>query len=357
MRARSYEVFMRECLRLAEKGRGFVNPNPMVGAVVVKNGRIIGRGYHKRLGSAHAEIEALRKAGARAAGATLYVSLEPCCHFGKTPPCTDAIIHAKIRRVICAVRDPNSVARGGADMLRRAGIEVFVGVIERAARDLNEAFFTLHEKRRPFVALKFAASLDGKLATRTGDSKWITNAKARAYARQLRGEYQAVLVGINTVLKDDPHLGVRAGGKRDPLRIILDSRLQIPLKSIVLRDSNVLVVTTNRASRRKKRMLEARGVNVYVMSGSHISIKELLRVLRERQILRVLVEGGGEVLGSFIDAKVADKVYAFYAPILIGGKRSASIGRAGARSMQNAMRLRDTSVEYFGDNILIVGKL
>lgn len=355
MRPRSDEVFMRECLRLAAKGRGRVEPNPMVGAVVVKNGKIVGKGYHRRFGAAHAEIEALRLAGARAAGATLYVNLEPCAHFGKTPPCVDAIIKADVRRVVCATRDPNTVARGGIEKLRRVGIAVSIGCMGKEARELNEAFFTFHEKNRPFVALKFAASFDGKLGTRTGDSKWITNEKARAFARKLRGEYQAVLVGINTVLKDDPHLGARARGKRDPLRVILDSRLRIPLKSKVLRDSNVLVVTTNRASKRKKRMLEARGPTVYVMQGQHISIKELFRVLRERHIINVLVEGGGEVLGSFIDAKVDDKVYAFYAPILIGGARSLTINGRGVRTLADAHRFKKIFIEHFTNDVLVIG--
>lgn len=353
MRAHSDEVFMRECLRLAAKGRGHVSPNPMVGAVVVKAGRIVGRGYHKRFGSSHAEIEAIRKAGGRAVGATLYVNLEPCCHFGKTPPCTDAIVRAKIRRVVCAVRDPNSVARGGIEKLKRAGIVVSIGCMEKEARELNETFFTFHEKRRPFVALKFAASLDGKLATASGDSKWITNEKARAYARKLRGEYQAVLVGVNTILKDDPHLGVRWRGMRDPLRVVLDSTLRVPFSPKFLRDSNVLIVTTRRASERKKRSLEARGVTVHVMSGSRLSIKELLRVLQKMNIISVLVEGGGEVLGSFIDAKVADKVYAFYAPILIGGKEAVSIGGEGARSFKNILRFSEVSIKSFGDNFFV----
>lgn len=352
---RSDEVFMREALQLAKKGRGFVNPNPMVGAVIVKHGRIVGRGYHKRFGSSHAEVEALHHAGKRARGATLYVNLEPCCHFGKTPPCTDAIIHAKIRRVVSATRDPNRVARGGADMLRRVGIEVSVGVMEKSARDLNEAFFTFYEKRRPFIALKFAASLDGKLATASGDSKWITNEKARAYARSLRGEYQAVLVGINTVLKDDPHLGARQAGMRDPLRIIVDSKLRVPLHSKVLRDLNVLVVTTARASKRKKRMLERQGVSIHVMSGSRTSIKQLLTVLREKKIISVLVEGGGEILGSFIDAKLADKVYAFYAPMLIGGAQSRMISGRGANTLADSSRFEKISIERFGDDVLLIG--
>lgn len=356
MRLRSDELFMRECLRLAVKGRGHVNPNPMVGAVVVKSGKIVGRGYHQRVGAPHAEVEALRDAGKRARGATLYTSLEPCCHFGRTPPCTDAIVRAGIKRVVCATLDPNPRVSGrGVKILKKKDIRVSIGLLKKEAHLLNEVFFTFHKKKRPFVALKFAASLDGKLATRSRESKWITNEKARSFARVLRGEYQAVLVGVNTVLKDDSHLGFRKSGKRDPLRVVLDSTLRTPLSAKVLRDSNVLIIATTRASKRKKRLLEARGADVYVMSDSHISIKRLLTVLRERNVISILVEGGGGVLGSFIDAKVADKVYAFYAPILIGGEKSASVEGEGIRLVKDALHLKDISIERFGNNILIVG--
>ncbi len=355
MHSRSDGSFMVECLRLAERGRGWVNPNPMVGAVLVKNGRIIARGYHKQVGLPHAEIEALKRAGTKARGATLYVNLEPCNHFGRTPPCTDAVIAAGIRRVVCAAQDPHAIARGGIEKLRKAGIQVSLGVCEKEARELNEAFFTFHEKGRPLVAIKFAVSLDGKLATRTGDSKWITNEKARSFARALRGEHQSVLVGINTVLKDDPHLGVRQRGRRDPLRIIIDSTLRIPFRAKVLRDSNVLVITTTRGSAAKKKHLEARGVHVRVIQGSRISVKKLLTVLREKEIVSVFVEGGGEVLGSFIDAKIADKVYAFYAPLIIGGAGSSTIGGRGARTLGEALRLKHVTIRPFKNDVLVEG--
>src|SRR3990167_1206134 len=223
------ETFMDEALWLAKKGAGWTAPNPMVGAVVVKSGKIIGRGYHRRAGSAHAEIEALAAAGRSARGATLYVNLEPCAHFGKTPPCTEAIINAGIKRVVCSAIDPNPQVQGrGVARLKQFGIAVSISVRKEEARSLNEVFFVFHEKKRPFVALKFAMSLDGKLAARTGDSKWITGGKARSFARDLRGNYQAILVGVNTVIRDNPHLGARTKGKKDPLRIILDSRLHIP---------------------------------------------------------------------------------------------------------------------------------
>ena len=351
------EAFMRECLRLARKGRSFTAPNPMVGAVVVYGGRIISRGWHRRYGAPHAEVEALARAGLHAKGATLYVNLEPCRHFGKTPPCTEAILRAGIARVVCAARDPNGLAHGGFERLCRAGISVSIGILEKEARELNEAFYTFYEKGRPFIALKFAASLDGKLATRTGDSKWITNKKARSFARALRGEYQAVLVGINTVIKDDPHLGVRQNGTQDPLRIILDSKLRIPLDAKVLRDSHVLIATTAGAPKRKKKLLETLGVSVRVLPGTAVSIQRLLALLKKAGIISVLVEGGGEVLASFLDARAVDKVYAFYAPTLLGGGRSVSIGGEGIGRVSEALRLQKVFIKRFQDNHLVSGSL
>ncbi len=354
---RGDDVFMREALRLAKKGAGRTGSNPLVGAIIVRGGRIVGRGYHRGFGMPHAEIEALRVAGEKARGAILYTTLEPCRHFGKTPPCAEAIVKCGILRVVCATRDPHRVARGGVEKLRKAGIRVSVGICAREARGLNEVFFTFHEKKRPFVALKFAASLDGKLATRTGDSKWITDKRARSYARKLRGMYPAVLVGIDTVIADDPHLGARTKGLPDPLRIVLDSRLRIPLSARVLRDSNVLIATTKHAPARKKKLLENRGARILTFGSSHISPKQLLVALHKMSIVSVLVEGGGKVLGSFIDAGFADKVYAFYAPILIGGKRAVAIGGKGVSRISDAPRLTRASIHSFDEDVLIVGSL
>lgn len=305
--------FLLETLKLAKKGLGWTNPNPMVGAVIVKDGQIIGKGYHKKFGFPHAEIEALRSCQ-EAKGATLYVNLEPCVHFGKTPPCVDEIIKAGIKKVICCALDPNPKTHGqGIARLKKAGILTKVGLLEDEARRLNEAFFTFHEKKRPFVTIKFACSLDGKIATSTGDSKWITNEKARYYARSLRAKYQAVLVGKNTFLKDHPHLGVRIKDKKDPLRIVL-------------------------------------GLNL-----NPKNIQDLLFTLREKEIISVLVEGGGKTLGSFIDAKVIDKVYAFYAPILIGGERAVSISGKGAPTISQSLHLKNISFKKFDDNFLVTG--
>lgn len=324
---------MKRAILLAKKGLSWTNPNPLVGAVIVKNGKVIGEGFHHKVGLAHGEIEALSSLKMSAKGATMYVNLEPCVHTDKrTPPCTESIIKSGIKKVICATLDPNPKVNGlGVKRLEEAGIEVSVGLMEKEARQLNETYFTFHTKKRPFIALKFASSLDGKIATYTGESKWITNDDARKYARQLRFNFQAVLVGINTVLKDDPHLGVRSKGKKDPLRIVLGSNLKIPLTAQVLRDNNIL-------------------------AEEHISIEKLLKKLYKRGIISVLVEGGSEVLGSFIDSKLVDKVYVFLAPIIIGGKDAkTSVSGQGVSEIKDALQLRGISFKKFDSDFLITG--
>lgn len=351
------EVFMKQALTLANKGMGWTNPNPMVGAVLVKNGRVIGKGYHKKAGLDHAEIEALKSSKVSPQGSTLYVNLEPCCHFGKTPPCVDAIIEANVASVICSTLDPNPKVSGkGVDKLRKAGINVSIGILESEARALNEVFFTYHTKRRPFIALKFASSLDGKIATKTGDSKWITNEKARQFARNLRSQYQAVLVGVNTIIQDNPHLGVRVKDKKDPLRIILDPGLRIPLNCQALRDENVLIVTTSKSSDKKSSLLKQKGVAILKSSDNEISFKKLLTYLKEKGIISILVEGGSKTLGFFVDEKLFDKVYAFYAPIIIGGgKAKTTVGGEGIDDLKDTVNLKNISFKKFDDNFLMIG--
>ncbi|MDP3948189.1 MAG: bifunctional diaminohydroxyphosphoribosylaminopyrimidine deaminase/5-amino-6-(5-phosphoribosylamino)uracil reductase RibD [bacterium] len=348
--------FLQKTLQLAKKGLGWTNPNPMVGAVIVKQGQIIGKGFHRRVGSTHAEIEALKNCKENPEGATLYVNLEPCSCFGRTSPCVNTIIRSGIKKIIYSTLDPNPKVNGeGKKLLEKAGIEVIVGTLAKEARLLNETFFTFHEKKRPFVAIKFAASLDGKLATKTGDSKWITNEKARIYARALRGQYQAILVGINTILKDNPHLGTRIKGKKDPVRIILDPQLQIPINAEVLQDTNVIIATTQKADKSKKKQLETKGFTILVFDSTHIKIEELVAALAEKEIISILVEGGGETIGSFVDSKIIDKVYAFHAPLIIGGENAISIGGKGADTIQNALKLKNISYRKFDDNLLTVG--
>lgn len=346
-------VYIKEALRLAKKGLGKTFPNPMVGAVIVKNNTIIAKGYHQKAGLAHAEIEAIRHTRrplASLTGATLYVNLEPCSHFGKTPPCTKEIIKAGIKRVVCATLDPNPKVQGkGIIELRKAGIRVASGVLEHEAQILNEHFFFFHTKKRPFITIKFAASLDGKIATKAYDAEWITNEKARLFARQIRTQYQAILVGINTVIRDNPHLGTQT-------RIILDSHLRIPLESNVLRDTNVLIATTKSADKEKKDLLEKKGATVITFTEKNIPLKSLIDELARREIISVFVEGGGQVLGSFIDEKLVDKVYAFHAPILIGGEKGVNaVQGKGARKINEAVRLKNVKLKTFDDNILTIG--
>jgi diaminohydroxyphosphoribosylaminopyrimidine deaminase/5-amino-6-(5-phosphoribosylamino)uracil reductase len=349
--------YIRRTLRLAKKGLGKTHPNPMVGAVIVKGDTIIGEGYHRRSGEAHAEIAALHSVKGSSQGATLYVNLEPCAHHGKTPPCADAIIDAGIARVVVSTLDPNPLVKGGGvARLRRAGIDVSVGLLAEEARKLNEAFFGFHEIQRPFIAIKFAASLDGKIATASHESKWITNEKARRYARDLRSQYQAVLVGVNTVLYDDPHLGARLVGRRDPLRIILDTALRIPLTSQVLRDTNVLIITTKNAPEAKRKALLNKGIPLCILPGERIDLVQVRKELVRREIISILVEGGGSVIGSFVDNHLVDKVYAFYGPIIIGGTSSIdAVGAHGAANMSEALHIKNLSLKKFDDTVMLSG--
>lgn len=351
--------FLKETLRLAKLGMGWVNPNPMVGAVIVKNGQIISTGYHQQAGFPHAEIEAIRHSETdhtSLRGTTLYVNLEPCIHFGKTPPCVNEIIRLGIKRVVCSTLDPNPEINGqGIAKLQKAGLEVAVGLLADQARALNEAFFTFHQKKRSFVAIKIASSLDGKIATSTGDSKWITNEKARAYVRLLRSQYQAVLVGINTILKDNPHLGARSRSKKDPLRIILDSTLKISLQSKALRDTNVLIATTSLADKNKKEILEEKGFTLLQFKGKKVPLAKLLQELRRKEIISILIEGGGETIGHFVDQNLFDKIYAFYAPIIIGGKGVSAVGGAGFKTIKKAVSLKQPSFKRFAHNYLVTG--
>ncbi len=354
------EQFMRKALSLAKKGLSWTRPNPLVGAVIVKEGKIIRQGYHTKFGFPHAEVEALQSAHRldhSIEGATLYVTLEPCCHFGKTPPCVHAIIQAGIKKVVCSYLDPNPLVAGkGRDILQKHGIEVDVGVLEQESKQLNEGFVTFHMMKRPFVAVKFAASLDGKIATFSGDSQWITNEKARKFARTLRAQYDAILVGKNTVLKDNPHLGCRTLKVKDPLRVILDSALSLPIESQVFRDTNVLVVSTTRARKEKIQEFEDRGIQVLRFTSETISIQEVLTELSKRNIQSVLVEGGSQVIGSFFDEGLVDKVYAFYAPLIIGGKIAlGAVGGKGADTIKKSFMLHRINHKYFDNDYLTVG--
>ena len=452
-------TYMKLALRLAAKGAGWVSPNPMVGAVVVKDGKIVGRGYHRRAGAPHAEVEALRRAGEAAKEADLYVTLEPCNHQGRTPPCTRAILTAGVGRVVLATRDPNSLVAGnGAAFLAANGVEVSSGLLAAEARLLNEAWFKWVETGLPFVIAKAACSLDGKIATTAGESQWLTGEAARAFGHRLRHECDAILVGIETILADDPQLTVRSarkkaigrGGKgqqalsrngpsahflhnsvsqrltpppipyayggtgvppvqsegepfknvaqpppavlsesqlseftenrkpktenrlfKDPIRIVLDSRLRIPLTARLLHLNSpapTWVACTTAAPTDKIKALKDLGAEVLVLpaagqnesgpGGGRVALKPLLELLGRRQVQSVLVEGGAQVLGAFFEAKLVDKFYFFYAPLFLGGKEAPGVlAGPGIARLQDAPQARDFTIRRLGADLLIFGYL
>jgi diaminohydroxyphosphoribosylaminopyrimidine deaminase/5-amino-6-(5-phosphoribosylamino)uracil reductase len=318
--------YMEMALDLAQQGQGFTSPNPMVGAVVVKANQVIGTGYHHAAGQPHAEVNAIDDAGNGTEGAVLYVNLEPCNHTGRTPPCTHKILQAGIRRVVVAMRDPNpAVTGGGIDFLIKHGLKVDLEVCEEKARRLNEAFVKFVRTKRPFVTLKCAATLDGRIATRCGDSKWITNEKSRGFVHKLRHAADAILVGINTVEKDDPRLTTRLGSSagKDPVRIILDTRLSISPHARVLRlksDSDTILVVGKSVAAEKR------------------------------------IEGGGRVIASALRAGIVDKISFFYAPKILGGDDGVSICRGkGPAAMQDCIAVKDISVQRFGEDVMIEG--
>jgi diaminohydroxyphosphoribosylaminopyrimidine deaminase / 5-amino-6-(5-phosphoribosylamino)uracil reductase len=339
--------FMRRALTLAARGAGETNPNPMVGCVIVAGGRVVGEGFHRRAGGPHAELMALRTAEARARGATMYVTLEPCSVHARTPPCAPAVREAGIRRVVAAMRDPNPRVDGrGFAILRRAGIGVTVGVLEDEALRLNERFAVAQVKGRPFVLLKAALTLDGRISTATGESKWITDDDQRRAARRLRRLHDAVLVGIGTALADDPRLLPEPEVRRPFTRIVLDTHLRLPLRSRLVRsaaDAPLIVLGAAAADPGRRRRLEARGVRVHggTMRGGRVSLAWAMRKLWAIEIASIMVEGGAEVLGAFLRARIVDKVSLFRAPVLLGGRGSrAAFGGPDPRRLVQGLRLR-----------------
>lgn len=358
------EVFMQRALELALKAQGRTSPNPIVGAVVVKDGNIIGEGYHQRAGTPHAEVHALAAAGETARGATMYVTLEPCSHYGKTPPCARAVAEAGLKRVVVAVLDPNPLVQGrGLEILNQAGIKTTVGVMEAQARRINEFFFKYITTGRPFVTLKMAMTLDGKVATATGDSKWISNEASRRYVHELRNTYDAVMVGIGTVLKDDPRLNTRLEGTdtRDPIRVIIDSGLDIPLDSQIVQSAPkqpTIVFCGSDSSAVKAGRLEKQGIKIMPLESQsdQIPLHTVFDLLGKMNICSVLVEGGGTINGSIIDHHLADKVHWFIAPKIAGGSSAPSpVGGKGVEQMSAACQIADVDLKMFGDDVLITG--
>ncbi len=352
------EFYMSMALRLARQCPGVPYPNPWVGCVIVRDGRVVGKGFHQGAGTPHAEVAALLDAGPRAGGADLYVTLEPCCHHGRTPPCTDAILKARVRRVFYAMKDPNlRVAGKGAQRLRRRGLIVSGGFCAPEAAALNEMYLKFQATGLPFVTAKVATSLDGKIATRTGQSKWITDEEARRRARLLRAQHQAVLVGINTVLSDDPHLGPRVPSAQEPWRIVLDSNLRVPLDSQVVKSGKCIAACTTNADAAKKTRLENAGVKVMTFKGRQVPLRTLLKRLAKDEIISIMVEGGGEVLGSFFDHRLVDRVCWFLSPVILGSVQSrVAVAGLGAARLDQACWLRDAKVEKVGNSWLIEGQ-
>jgi diaminohydroxyphosphoribosylaminopyrimidine deaminase / 5-amino-6-(5-phosphoribosylamino)uracil reductase len=362
---------MTLALRLAAKGRGKTSPNPMVGALVVKNGRIVGRGFHHGPGQPHAEILALNQAGSRANGATLYVSLEPCCHLLKrTPPCVPSVVQSGVRQVVVAMVDPNPLVKGrGIAALRRAGITVTTAVAREEAMQLNRAYLHRVATGRPYVILKAGMTLDGKVATSKGESRWITGPLARKAAHRLRSQADAVIVGIGTVLQDDPTLTARLSDRplrlapRQPLRVVLDSKLRTPPTARLCAGQNqakTLIVTTSRASRSRRRSLERKGVElVYVsMKNGQVSLPALMRMLGKRGITSVLIEGGSTVNAAALREKLVDHVVLYLAPILMGGQDAkAVIGGRSPKRLAEALTLRHVTLRRIGEDVIMEGDL
>ena len=358
------EQFMRLALRLAARGIGHTSPNPLVGAVVVRGGQVVGKGYHRKAGTPHAEIHALEDAGDQAQSATLYVTLEPCNHHGRTPPCTEAIVRSGVRRVVVGCTDPNPrVIGGGMEYLRSKGIRVDEGILEEKCLRLNEPFIKHVTTGLPLVVAKMAASLDGKIATHLGDSRWISNERSRRFVHKLRHSTDAILVGIGTVVADNPNLTTRITGRKgnNPLRIILDTHLRTPVDSLVVSDtkeSQTIIATGPKSYKKRREALESKGVEVLPLPlvRGRVSLPELLKNLGRREITSLLVEGGAEVHGGFFYDNLVDKVYLFFAPKIIGGNRAVPmVGGAGVARVAEALALRDLTMRRFGDDIMIEG--
>jgi diaminohydroxyphosphoribosylaminopyrimidine deaminase/5-amino-6-(5-phosphoribosylamino)uracil reductase len=357
--------FMSRALSLARRGLGRTSPNPMVGAVVVKDGKIIGEGFHRATGEPHAEVEAIRAAGEETHGAELFVTLEPCNHYGRTPPCTQAIMAAGVKRVYYGIDDPNpSVIGGGAEFLRKAGIEVVGQVLENRCRALNEVYLTNVTLRRPFVYLKLAMSLDGRIATRTGHSRWITSEQSRLKAHRLRDRVSAIMVGIETVIVDNPSLTTRLKGRqgRDPIRIVADSNLRTPIEANIFNQTSqagVIIATRSNPPSRLKARLEKKGAKVIQTTGpDRVDLKDLLTNLYKMGITSLLIEGGAGLAWGALEARIVDRCMFFYAPIIIGGKSAPTgVSGTGINRLEEAPRLVEMRSLKVGPDILVEGKV
>lgn len=358
------EKYMRLAMQLAGNAIGRTSPNPLVGAVIVKDNRVVGCGWHRKAGTPHAEVHALNQAGELAQGADVYVTLEPCAHYGKTPPCAKALVEAKVKNVYGGLLDVNpKVAGKGFKILEDAGIHVEYGFLQDELRKQNEVFFKWIEHKKPFIVLKAAMTLDGKIATATGQSKWITNETSRAYGYKLRDIYDGIMVGINTVIEDNPMLTARVDGGKNPIRIVVDSSLKIDINANVVQDKSAktIVATTDKADKDKILKLQAQDVDVIVVDkdeNDKVDIEKLLDILGQQNICSILVEGGATLNGSFVAKKLVDKVYFFIAPKIIGGKEAKTpVAGTGILNLQEALTLKDIQFEKLEEDILIIGRV
>ena len=356
------EQMMARAISLARNGLGRTSPNPLVGAVIVRDGRIVAEGWHRKAGTPHAEIHALNMAGELARGATVYVSLEPCAHYGRTGPCARALVEAGVSRVVVAMTDPNpKVAGKGIAILQEAGIEVTTGVLEQEARQLNEVFLKWMTTGLPFVALKTAMTLDGKIATATGQSQWITNEASRYETHRLRDIYDGILVGINTALADNPSLTTRLKEYqgRNPVRIVVDSRARLPLTAKLVTDgaARTIVAVTEQAPAERVEALRSAGVEIIVAgSSNHVDMQSLMEQLGAMKISSVLVEGGGSVNFSLLQAGLVDRVYAFIAPKLVGGRDALTpVEGEGFQELDRAVELENIQLRQLGSDVLLTG--
>jgi len=360
------QYYMNLALDLARKSEGQTNPNPLVGAVIVKSGKVVAKGYHEKAGLPHAEAIALNKAGTKARGADLYVNLEPCCHHGRTPPCTEAIISAGIKRVILGIRDPNRLVNGrGIRFLRKQGVEVVIGVLRRDCHKINEHFIKYITTGRPWVILKSAVSLDGKIATRTGDSKWITGSKARAYAHRLRSRVDAILVGAETVRMDDPQLTVRPKkkGMRNPVRIIVSGKGSISTSAKIFNNAHkerVIYVANASLPLVRKKKLQKIGVEVLLVKyrKKKVDLPLLMDALGKMKITSIMIEGGSEISGNALKEKLVDKLIYFLAPKIIGGKNAPGpVGGQGISRIEDFIEVKEISIEKLGNDFVIEGNI
>lgn len=350
---------MQHAISLAEKGTGFVSPNPLVGAVIVKDNKIIGEGYHEKFGELHAERNAFKNCTESPIGATMYVTLEPCCHYGKTPPCTEAIIENGISKVFVSMLDPNPLVAGkGIEILKNAGIEVSVGLLSEESKKQNEVFLHYIKNKTPFVVLKYAMTLDGKIATVTGKSKWITNEQSREYVHKLRNKYSGILVGVDTVIADNPMLDCRLDNTQNPIRIICDTNLRTPINSNIVNSAKNIktIIATNQENDISKQPYIEKGIEFLTINkkDNHLDLENLINQLGILGIDSILVEGGGNINFSMLQSNLANKIYSFIAPKIFGGSNAKTpVSGVGFKAVNNNVKIKTLDIKTFGYDILI----